>query len=345
MKDIISNIKKNSIIIITIFSYVLSTYLLYIFANKKEILYSIYVFIIVIFLSLTLYKLFLDRIYLSELIRLMSNIANGRYDKMILKENGYSEIDTQLNMIIARVETLEKQKDSFVYDISHELRTPLSTIKILSQSIQYSNSSDVGVYKEFFLDIVNEIDRMNNIITDMMESVDLDPNSYIVNLRLSYLNYLCESIVKRLQPLALKKNITIEFIPLSNLQIYIDPTKIDRAISNIIENAVKYSENNSKIEVYLYKEKNKACISIKDQGIGISQNEIDRIFERFYRVKKDRSRATGGSGLGLYIVKKIIDMHQGEIKIHSVENTGTTFIIKLPMNLYSQTIFNKNNKN
>jgi signal transduction histidine kinase len=273
----------------------------------------------------------------------MSNIANGRYEKKSLDENKHTEIDTQLNMISARVETLEKQKDSFIYDISHELRTPLSTIKILSQSIQYSQNDEVNIYKEFFSDIVNEIDRMDNIITDMMQSVDLDPNSYIVKLRLSYLNYLCESIVKRLQPIAFKKNITIEFVALSNLQIYIDPTKIDRAVSNIIENAIKYSEKDSKIEVTLYQERNRACISVRDEGIGISQSEINRIFERFYRVKKDRSRTTGGSGLGLYITKKIIDMHQGEIDIKSIENIGSIFTIKLPMNLYSQTIFNKNN--
>ncbi len=306
-------------------------------------MYSAIIFIVILFLSLTSYNYFINRIYLNDLLSVMSNIANGRYEKKSLDENKHTEMDTQLNMISARVETLEKQKDSFIYDISHELRTPLSTIKILSQSIQYSQNDEVNIYKEFFSDIVNEIDRMDNIITDMMQSVDLDPNSYIVKLRLSYLNYLCESIVKRLQPIASKKNITIEFVALSNLQIYIDPTKIDRAVSNIIENAIKYSENDSKIEVTLYQERNRACISVRDEGIGISQSEINRIFERFYRVKKDRSRTTGGSGLGLYITKKIIDMHQGEIDIKSIENIGSIFTIKLPMNLYSQTIFNKNN--
>ena len=306
-------------------------------------MYSSIIFIVILFLSLTSYNYFINRIYLNDLLSVMSNIANGRYEKKSLDENKHTEMDTQLNMISARVETLEKQKDSFIYDISHELRTPLSTIKILSQSIQYSQNDEVDIYKEFFSDIVNEIDRMDNIITDMMQSVDLDPNSYIVKLRLSYLNYLCESIVKRLQPIASKKNITIEFVALSNLQIYIDPTKIDRAVSNIIENAIKYSENDSKIEVTLYQERNGACISVRDEGIGISQSEINRIFERFYRVKKDRSRTTGGSGLGLYITKKIIDMHQGEIDIKSIENIGSIFTIKLPMNLYSQTIFNKNN--
>lgn len=306
-------------------------------------MYSAIIFIVILFLSLTSYNYFINRIYLNDLLSVMSNIANGRYEKKSLDENKHTEMDTQLNMISARVETLEKQKDSFIYDISHELRTPLSTIKILSQSIQYSQNDEVNIYKEFFSDIVNEIDRMDNIITDMMQSVDLDPNSYIVKLRLSYLNYLCESIVKRLQPIASKKNITIEFVALSNLQIYIDPTKIDRAVSNIIENAIKYSENDSKIEVTLYQERNRACISVRDEGIGISQSEINRIFERFYRVKKDRSRTTGGSGLGLYITKKIIDMHQGEIDIKSIENIGSIFTIKLPVNLYSQTIFNKNN--
>ncbi len=271
----------------------------------------------------------------------MSSIANGKYEKISLDENKHTELDSQLNMISARVETLEKQKDSFIYDISHELRTPLSTMKILSQSISDSHNNDVEIYKEFFNDIVSELDRMNNIISDMMASVDLDPNNYIIKLRLSYLNYLCESIIKRLQPIAFKKNIIIEFIPASNLQIYLDATKIERALLNIIENAIKYSECDSKITVRLFEEKNRACISVQDEGIGISQDEVDRIFERFYRIKKDRSRATGGSGLGLYIAKKIIDMHQGEIYIVSEENAGSIFTIKLPMNLYSQNIFNK----
>ncbi len=323
-------------------AYALALYLLYLFIVEKQWIYFKMIFAVILFLSVALYSYFLNKGYLNGLLSRMSSIANGRYERISLDENTHTEMDIQLNIISARVETLEKQKDSFIYDISHELRTPLSTIKILSQSIQYSKENEISIYKEFFSDIVSEVDRMDNIITDMMQSIDLDPNSYIVKFRLSYLNYLCESIVKRLQPIALKKSINLEFIPLSNLQIYIDPTKIGRAVSNIIENAIKYSETGSKIEVALYQEKNRACISIRDEGIGIPQSEINRIFERFYRIKKDRSRSSGGSGLGLYITKRIIEMHQGEIDIKSTENIGSVFTIKIPMNLYSKTIFNRN---
>ena len=343
MRDIISIIRKNSIFLNVFLSYLISLYLLFIFSTRKNIVYSLLIFIIIILLAIAICSDVLSKIYNNKLLSVMSNIANGKYEKISVDQNKHTDFESQLNMISVRVQTLEKQKDSFIYDISHELRTPLSTMKILSQSITHSHNNDVDIYKEFFEDIVNEVDRMNNIITDMMESVDLDPNSYIIKLRLSYLNYLCESIIKRLQPIAYKKNILIEFIPISNLQIYLDATKIDRAILNIIENAIKYSESNSKITVKLYQEKNRACISIQDQGIGISKDEANRIFERFYRIKKDRSRTTGGSGLGLYIAKKIIDMHQGEIDIKSEENVGSIFTIKLPMNLYSQNIFNKIN--
>lgn len=341
MKDIISIIRKNSIFINIFLSYLILLYLLFLFSSKKNLFYSLLIFFVIILLALAIYNYNLSKIYNYNLLTVMSSIANGKYEKISLDENKHTELDSQLNMISARVETLEKQKDSFIYDISHELRTPLSTMKILSQSISDSHNNDVEIYKEFFNDIVSELDRMNNIISDMMASVDLDPNNYIIKLRLSYLNYLCESIIKRLQPIAFKKNIIIEFIPASNLQIYLDATKIERALLNIIENAIKYSECDSKITVRLFEEKNRACISVQDEGIGISQDEVDRIFERFYRIKKDRSRATGGSGLGLYIAKKIIDMHQGEIYIVSEENAGSIFTIKLPMNLYSQNIFNK----
>ena len=268
----------------------------------------------------------------------IKKISTGQYEKLDIANPQYEEIEQNLNMISSRVKNLEQQKDTFIYDISHELRTPLSTMKLLAESIKYSNTKEISMYIDFFSDIVSEIDRMNLIISDLMESVDLDPANYIINLRLTYLNYLCENAIKHIRPIAKNKNINITYIEDSDIQIYLDSSKIERALINLLENSIKYSEMNSSIIVRLFTSKNRACISIKDEGMGIPREEADRIFERFYRIEKARSRSTGGSGLGLYITKRIVDMHRGDISIVSTENIGSEFTLKLPMNLYSNKL-------
>lgn len=236
-----------------------------------------------------------------------------------------------LNRIYLQMESLESQKDNFISDVSHELRTPVSTMKILAESMHCSNSKDITRYKEFFSDIINELDRMNALISDLLESVNLDPSEYIVIRKPIYLNYLCEIAIKNMRPMASAKGIEIKFIEDADIQAPLDGLKIERVIRNLIENSIKYSESGSTIYVRIFLSFDYAGISVRDQGCGIPPADIDKIFERFYRVNKDRSRVSGGCGLGLYMVKHIIDMHDGTIEVQSNENKGSLFTIKLPL--------------
>ena len=338
MKAIISNIKKNSITLTIIVVYFSLIYMLYIFSAEKNSGMILLTLLTIAILSYSLYLTLTNTLSVNTITAFIKKISTGQYERLNISNPQYEEIEQNLNMISSRVKNLEQQKDTFIYDISHELRTPLSTMKLLAESIKYSNTTDIPMYIDFFSDIVSEIDRMNLIISDLMESVDLDPVNYIINLRLTYLNYLCENAIKHISPISKNKNITITYIEDSDIQIYLDSSKIERALINLLENSIKYSEMNSSITVRLFKSKNKACISVKDEGIGIPREEIDRIFERFYRIEKARSRSTGGSGLGLYITKRIVDMHRGEISIVSTENVGSEFTLKLPMNLYSNKL-------
>lgn len=293
------------------------------------------VYISLIFMAFTVtltYFVFKDYRSLVGITKKTEKMLQGGYIKISIKESSiFFELVRNINLLATRMENLESQKDSFISDVSHELKTPISTMKILSESIRYSSTEKIDTYKEFFSDINYELDRMDETITDLMDSVNLDPSNYTVNLKPIYLNYLCEIVIKRMNTIATSKEIQILFVEDADLQILIDFSKMERVLRNLIENSIKYSAKGSIIKLHLYKSGNFAYISVEDHGIGIPLSDLGRIFERFYRVDKDRSRTSGGTGLGLYITKNIIDMHEGEILVESTEKKGSKFTIKLPI--------------
>jgi signal transduction histidine kinase len=193
-------------------------------------------------------------------------------------------------------------------------------------------SAGIEIYREFMKDIDGEVERLNNIITDLLLLVDLDKKKLDVNLKPTYVNFLVGRIIKRLRPLAEEKRMSITFIEKDKLQLRLDSDKIQQSIINILHNAIKYTQEEGAIKVELYKENDFAAIKIEDNGCGIPEDELEFIFERFYRVDKARSRQTGGTGLGLPIAKQIIVLHQGHISVESVVGKGTTFTILLPIN-------------
>lgn len=285
--------------------------------------------ILLIFLSIFI---ILEYSTLIEIIEVTEKMVRGNYERIRNRENTmFLGLIKNINLISIRVENLEKQKDSFIADISHELRTPISTMKILAESIRHSKTENLATYNEFFSDIIHELNRMNEMISDLMASVNLDPSNYMASFKPVYLNYLCETVIKQIKPIAEVQNIKIQFIEDADIQILVDLAKMNRVLRNLIENAIKYSPENSDIIIRLFRSADYACISVKDEGIGIPLSDLGRIFERFYRVDKARSRESGGSGLGLYITKNIIDMHEGEIFVDSIEGKGSKFTIKLPI--------------
>jgi signal transduction histidine kinase len=187
-------------------------------------------------------------------------------------------------------------------------------------------------YKEFMKDISSEIDRENQIITDLLSLVKMDKKAENLNIAEQNINEQLESIVKRLKPIGDKANVELILDSFRPITAEIDETKLTLAFTNIIENAIKYNKpEGGWVRISLNADRKYFYVTIADSGIGIPQDAIDNIFERFYRVDKSHSREIGGTGLGLAITRSAIVMHRGAIRVTSRMGEGTTFSIRIPM--------------
>lgn len=260
-------------------------------------------------------------------------IADGHTDER-LREIGYTEmreIARTVNEILDRTQMLEDSRQEFVSNVSHELKTPITSIKVLAESLLMQPDAEAALYREFLSDIVEEIDRENTIITDLLSLVKVDKKVAKMNIEKVNINELIDTIIKRLKPIAAKREIEIGFEPFRPVSADIDPVKLSLAMSNLIENAIKYNKDNGWVYVYLNADHKYFYFKVEDSGEGISEEHQEQIFERFYRVDKARSRETGGTGLGLAITREVTLLHKGAIKVHSVPGEGTTFTMRIPL--------------
>jgi signal transduction histidine kinase len=228
---------------------------------------------------------------------------------------------------------VDSSRQEFVSNVSHELKTPITSMKVLADSLLQNEDADLKMYKEFMTDIVEEIDRESQIITDLLTLVKTDKESGQLNLQEVDINSLLEIIIKRVTPLAQARGIELSYEHYRDVTACVDDVKLSLALSNIIENAVKYNIDNGWIKVTLNSDGKYFHIKVADSGVGIPDDCKDRVFERFYRVDKARSRDTGGTGLGLAITRNVVLMHNGNIKLYSESGVGTTFTIKIPINM------------
>ena len=186
-------------------------------------------------------------------------------------------------------------------------------------------------YKEFMTDISNEIDRESKIIDDLLSLVKLDKAKVDLVTSQININSLIEQIIKRLKPIADKRKIEIEFESIRVVEAEVEETKLSLAISNLVENAIKYNKDEGFIKILLDADHKFFYLKVIDSGVGIPEELQEAIFERFYRVDKARSRETGGTGLGLAIAKNIVLRHKGIINVTSKEGEGSTFLIRIPL--------------
>jgi signal transduction histidine kinase len=248
---------------------------------------------------------------------------------------GYNEIEKisdSFNHMINRMQKLENSRQEFVSNVSHELKTPITSIKVLADSLLTQEDIPIELYREFLVDINDEIERENKIINDLLSLVKLDKTAGDMNIAQININELLEQILKRLTPIAKKHNIEVIYESFRPVIAEVDEVKLSLAISNLIENAIKYNVEDGWVRVSLNADHKYFFIKVSDSGIGIPEEAQDFIFERFYRVDKARSRETGGTGLGLAITKNAIQMHRGAIKVYSKEGEGTTFNVRIPLN-------------
>ncbi len=269
---------------------------------------------------------------IENLTEVVKKMTLGKFNQKVEVQGNdeLSNLGKSFNLMTTKLEQVDKQRREFVGNVSHELRTPLSSIKILSESLIHHNETDINIYREFLQDIDSEVDRLNRIIDSLLYLVDLEEEKLYVDYQVTYVNYLIDKVITGLKPIADKKNIEISFLEKEKIQIMLDQLKIQQSLTNVIGNSIKYTHKGGKVNIELYLEQSEVIIKISDNGIGIPEEELPFIFDRFYRVDKDRSRETGGTGLGLSITQQIIALHQGRIEVDSKVNEGTTIYIFLP---------------
>ncbi len=263
----------------------------------------------------------------------LQNISNGDFSTQI-DVHGNSEIDevtNTFNLMSKKLANIDRLRNEFVSNASHELRTPLSSIKILIQNMIYEDSMNAEVRTEFLKDIDYEIDRLNNIIEDLLNLVQTNNTKSALTLTNTDISNLIQSTADKLIPLATKKEITIHTKLEEGLTLKCDKLKLQICLSNLIDNAIKYGNRQGNVYISSAKTANNIIIIVKDDGIGIPSRDLPNIFDRFYRVDKTRSRSTGGTGLGLSITQRVIHLHGGTISTKSKINQGTEFTIALPI--------------
>ena len=318
-------------VIITLASLKEKEGLMYHIAERRTVVNGIF-FVVSIILGILL-TLFIRHCF-HDIRTEMNVIAEGHQENR-LSEEGFQEfyqMAVAFNKITDRFKELENSRQEFVSNVSHELKTPITSMKILADSLLMQENAPVELYEEFMQDIVHEIDRENQIITDLLDLVRMDKASGDLNISPANINELLEQLLKRITPIAEKRNITIHLETMRQVVAEVDVGKLSLACNNIIENAVKYNNPGGHVNVYLNADHKFFYIRVRDDGVGIPEDCQERIFERFYRVDKARSRETGGTGLGLAISRKVVLLHKGSIRVHSKEGEGTTFIIRIPLN-------------
>lgn len=236
------------------------------------------------------------------------------------------------NAMSEKVAEAEHRRVRFVSDASHELKTPLSSIKLMADSILQTPDISAEYVREFMGDINNEVDRLNRIVNKLLYITKMDVRSESEDKKLVpvSLNDIFQGIEKSLLPIAKNSDINLVFSSPGEIVIPADRDVLWQGIYNIVDNAIKYSNPGGYILVTMQKQDGSVIIQVRDNGVGIAKEDIDKIFDRFYRVDKARSRETGGTGLGLSIALGAIKYHGGEINVTSELGKGSEFTIILP---------------
>ncbi|QUH30992.1 sensor histidine kinase [Vallitalea guaymasensis] len=302
-------------------------------SSLKSISYLIILALLILILTLSYNFSGLITKPFKKLLVSINKITDGNVDEKIdIKGNNeIEEIGTAFNHMTEKLQQVDESRRQFVANVSHELKTPLSSVKVLAESLLMQPDAPKELYKEFFEDISKEIERETTIINDLLTMVTLDKNENELNISETNINLLIESILKRLKPLADIKGVEMVFESYREVIAEVDKTKISLALTNLIENGIKYNKEYGTIKVTLNSDYQNAQIFVIDTGIGIPKESINKVFQRFYRVDKTRSRETGGTGLGLSITHQAILMHQGFIRCSSELGSGTTFEVSLPL--------------
>ncbi len=270
---------------------------------------------------------------LKRLVQSISDVQGG-YEKDFQGVDTYTEarlISKACGRMLGRLQTLDQPRQDFVSNVSHELKPPLTSMKVLADSLVGQEDVPMELYREFMMDIAEEIDRENAIINDLLSLVKMDKTSANINIAPTSINDMRELIRKRLRPIARKKNVDLVFESFRPVVAENDEEKLTQALSNRIANASKYNSHEGSDHDSLDADYQNFFVTVEDNGIGIPEESQSRIFERFYRVDPSHSSEIDGTGLGLAITKNAVILHRGTIRVQSVPQDGTVFTVRIPL--------------
>lgn len=293
----------------------------------------------VVFGGLALFLAILVIVYMMRPFKQLSSevgkMQEGDVDNS-LQVNKYTEtadICEKINTLMSKTKVMNDSRQEFVSNVSHELKTPLTSMKVLADSINSMPDAPKELYQEFMTDVTNEVERETKIINDLLSLVKMDKSAADMNISEVNINDLLEQILKRLQPIADRQKVELVLESFRPVTAEIDEVKMTLAITNLIENGIKYNRlNGGWVHVTLNADHQYFYLKVEDSGLGIPEEALEHIYERFYRVDKSHSREIGGTGLGLAITRSCILMHKGAIKVFSVLEEGTTFDVRIPLN-------------
>lgn len=227
---------------------------------------------------------------------------------------------------------LEDMRKDFIANVSHELKTPLTSISSYTEALMDGAVSDPELCSKFLDVILEETKSMSHLIKDLLQLSQIDRRGFPLNKRRHSFEQVIKSCVERVRIDAENHNQTLECYVIGDIpEIYMDSERIKQVLLNVLSNAIKYTPGKGNINVYIGKTITQVYVKTSDTGIGIPRESLDRIFERFYRVDKARTREQGGTGLGLAISKEIVEAHNGEISVTSEFGVGTEVTVKLPI--------------
>jgi len=268
---------------------------------------------------------------LKRLTEATNILSQGKLDyKVEVKSNDeIGKLANAFNKMSFSLMKIDEERKRFVSDASHELKTPLASVKALIESLINSKNQDIKFYKEILKDVDRELNRMTRLVNDLLELARMDKIK-AVKVRKSEISEIILDVIESLLPLAKTKEINLEFKGENNVFAEVDPDRFYRMVYNIVENGIKYTHDGGNVIVGLEEDENNIYLTIADNGMGISEETLPKIFDRFTRGDTARSKKSGGFGLGLAIAKEIIDIHEGKVTVESKVGEGTVFRITLP---------------
>jgi len=271
-----------------------------------------------------------------EPVRVMRNasqrIAEGHYDERV-ELRGKDELNQlagSFNQMAEQLEQVETMRRRLIGDVAHELRTPLTAIKGFAEAL---TDGVLPASAETYLQIHTEADRLSRLADDLQELSRVESRAMQLKIHPADSSALIQTVLKRLQYQFDEKQVTLTpHLPHDPIFVLADEDRIIQILTNLIGNALQYTPSSGTVTISIARDKNDARVSVRDTGFGIPPNQLNHIFDRFYRVDKSRSRAHGGSGIGLTIAKHLIEAHGGKIWAESAgENKGSVFLFTLPL--------------